>query len=169
MRINIELVDENEIIDFWENLGFLEGLTDDKKKYTALTYQKGSKLIMECGDKYKKIDFLLYPIIRRLIDGVYDDNDIKYCFRGPEEYHNDKREYIVKNFDVKIVADKFNKTYYKLLNVVRLMNDGDDIDAEAETVFLFCKIILPSICKKVGRSEVFKKSTGEIILFGPPK
>lgn len=58
----------SELVNFWGNLGFLQGVEEEKKERLSREYQKAANFLMENGDKINEnIEVILFPIIRRIV------------------------------------------------------------------------------------------------------
>lgn len=58
----------SELVNFWDNLGFLQGVEEEKKERLSREYQKAADFLMENGDKINEnLEVMLFPIIRRIV------------------------------------------------------------------------------------------------------
>lgn len=69
----------SELIEFWNDLGFLDGVEEEKKERLSREYQKAADFLMENGDKINEnLEFMLFPIIRRIVSltDIFTEIDI---------------------------------------------------------------------------------------------
>ena len=66
-----KMVDENDI-NLWERLGFLEGLEGEEKKECAICFGEMARYLLSKPDNETDETFetVVFPIIRRVITGV---------------------------------------------------------------------------------------------------
>ena len=58
----------SELIELWNDLGFLDGVEEEKKERLSREYQKAADFLMENGDKINgNLEFMFFPIIRRIV------------------------------------------------------------------------------------------------------
>ena len=108
-------MDLGEIIEKWEYLGFLEGLPEEFKGNTAMTYEKVTTILVGDGPLYGTGNFLItaiFPIIYRI----------------------SKKGLIIKN-----VPDLIQKFDQFITDNRQVMDDmyGMDFDVEAEMCRIF--------------------------------
>lgn len=69
----------SELVNFWGDLGFLQGVEEEKKERLSREYQKAADFLMENGDKINEnIEVMLFPIIRRIVSltDIFTEIDI---------------------------------------------------------------------------------------------
>jgi hypothetical protein len=155
---------DDEILKRWVSIGFLEGLNDNEVKLSlALIFEKTTNFLMI---KRNRTDFdtLIFPIMRRIVDKILK-NDVNGFFKGNEEEINAKKKHLIKNIDYIYILKKLNSLYLSLESIVASINEGNEIDLQAETVREFCEIITPALCRKFKDCDVFIKQNGEFIVF----
>ena len=111
-----------EILEKWSNLGFLTGLGYNKKINVANAFEIAAKILIterNITDRYKEIETITFPILRRIFQEVNDEIDIKI---------------ITKN--VINILDKLNSKKDMFLN----LNTFPELDVEAE----FCAVFSES-------------------------
>jgi hypothetical protein len=110
-------MDSQEIIDKWDDLGFLYGLSDDTLKLnTALTYEKAANVLQNDNDEFLKV--AIFPVIYRI----------------------SKTGCVIKN-----VLDLIQKFNQFITDNRQVMDDlhGVDFDVEAE----MCRIFSEDYCE----------------------
>ena len=158
---------EEEIISFWSNLGFLEGLTGVNKKHTGLAYDRAAKYLHKNSEGNERFETSIFPVIRRVITGL---NEAIFYYRGSNEFETEaKRKYLIKHLDVGDILNKLNQTYDELTRVVEKLNKNNEIDLEADTISLFCDIQIKALTRSLNNYEVFIKENGEDMLFAKIK
>lgn len=165
MRIKYgkELSEEEDIINFWSSLGFLEGLNGFNKKHTALAYDRISKHLDKNINGDEKFESTIYPVIRRIIGGLAE---VFFYSRGSNETEDEaKRMYLIKNLDVVDILNNLIDSYDELIRVVERLNKNNEIDLEAETVALFCDIKIRALSRILSNYDIFIKKNGEDMLF----
>lgn len=61
----------SELIEFWNDLGFLDGVEEEKKERLSREYQKAADFLMENGDKINEnLEVMFFPIIRRIVSST---------------------------------------------------------------------------------------------------
>lgn len=106
-----------ELIEKWDRLGFLDGLSEEIKGNTAMTYEKAAKILVGDGSLFGTGNFLvtaIFPIIYRI----------------------SKTGLVIKN-----VPDLIQKFDQFITDNRQVMNDmyGMDFDVEAEMCRLFAE------------------------------
>lgn len=110
-------MDSQEIIDKWDDFGFLSGLSDDTLKLnTALTYEKAFNILHNDNDEFLKV--AIFPVIYRI----------------------SKTGCVIKN-----VLDLIQKFNQFITDNRQVMDDlhGVDFDVEAE----MCRIFSEDYCE----------------------
>lgn len=158
---------EEEIINFWSNLGFLEGLTSFNKKQTALAYDRAAKYLHKNLEGNEDFETSIFPVIRRIITGL---NEAVFYYRGSNEVDDEaRRKYLIKNLNVEDILNKLNITYDELTSVIEKLNKNNEIDLEAETIALFCEIQVKALTRSLNKYDIFIKENGECVLFAKIK
>lgn len=109
---------EDEIVKFWDNLGFLSGIEEPIKTICAISYHNAYEMIIESEDELEcHMGTQLFPIVRRLIT----DNTGKYNIK-----------IFNKNDILEIYHEMINVKYHELHkyidNVISSSLDKDDIE-----------------------------------------
>lgn len=110
-------MDLEELIEKWDRLGFLDGLPEEIKGNTAMTYEKAANILISEYETYGDNPFLttaIFPVIYRIF----------------------KTGLIIKN-----VPDLIQKFDQFITDNRQVMNDmyGMDFDVEAEMCRLFAE------------------------------
>ena len=107
----------DEILNYWKNIGFLDDLTDEDSMNVAKLMNDMAIFLMESGDKYTTVNIpvLVFPMIRRAYRGGISD---KYT---PER-----------------MCDLIEHTFMPFANCIETW--GDDIDVEAEYCAAFSQV-----------------------------
>lgn len=115
----------SELVNFWDNLGFLQGVEEEKKERLSREYQKAADFLMEKGDKINEnFEVILFPIIRRIVSLTdrFTEIDINKI--------NDLLPYCKKKID-------------------KLCSDDTSLDKEAE----LCVFISEEYAEKYGNNK----------------
>ena len=114
-------MDLEEMIEKWDRLGFLDGLTEELKGNTAMTYERAATILVGDGPLHGTGDFLVTAIF-------------------PVIYRISKTGLVIKN-----VPDLIQKFDQFITDNRQVMNDlhGVDFDVEAE----MCRIFAEDYCE----------------------
>lgn len=90
-------MDLEEVIEKWGNLGFLDGLTEEFKGNTAITYEKAATILISDGPLYVSGDFLItaiFPIIYRICKTGLIIKNVPNLIQKFDQFITDNREVI---------------------------------------------------------------------------
>lgn len=130
--LNFNETDEKKIISNWEPCGLLEDLNRNMRRYVAISMNKTGKYIKETTLPLwdDNINMLVFPIIRRICSDI--DKDDKHIHGGGGFTIDERKKYILENFNPEWLVEKISETYYPCIVYVRSLTRGLDIDLEAE-------------------------------------
>ena len=119
MNINeLKKLNKEEILNYWESLGFLQGLSDNDAKNISILFNDMAIYILENQSKYtnKEMEALVFPMIRR----AYGENGLGDTYT-PEK-----------------MCDVFEATFKPFTQYIK--KHFDNIDPEVEYCSVFSQI-----------------------------
>lgn len=120
-------MDLEELIEKWGRIGFLDGLPEELKSSTAMTYERASKILVDDSTEFNTVRPFTYAYLSGnfLITAIF-----------PVIYRISKTGLVIKN-----VPDLIQKFDQFITDNRQVMDDlhGVDFDVEAEMCRLFAE------------------------------
>lgn len=118
---------KQEKMAFWDELGFLDGLTNENKEICTEVYTNLSNFIIEKGLEEDSFATLGFPIVRRIVIDCpnFDAEDIK----------------------IQTIYDIYSDVFNYFLYLFKPLNEKYGIDAHSEATEMTVKIIETSLRK----------------------
>ena len=123
---NSELI---EILERWGTLGFLDGLESIKRANVANAFEIAAKALTnerDLSDKYREIETIAFPILRRIFQDVENEIDVKIIGKNVINILNK----LVVNFNNYVTSNKV---------MAKALKDAN-VDLEAEFCAIFSSI-----------------------------
>ena len=118
-----------EIIRFWDRLGFIEGLDSRKRIEVAIAFDEAIKYVLANGWGDEMFaDLYLLPVVRRVV-AVRDGVDVKHLVNSFKDYANSGLAYRIQTFNV--------------------YGGGSEEDPEAAAIDEFCALYKPIMFNKL--------------------
>lgn len=137
---------KKEVLNFWENLGFLEGIGAEYEKTLSYWYEYGASLLIKNGYRNKDHGVVIgyLPVIRRIYRKLLLSDDKLY---GLGDLTIEEKRDIINLFFIykqKIfeeILDKLILVYDEQIPFLYKIHDGEIVDVEAEALSSYSEIM----------------------------